>query len=224
MSGAATHVPLTMRILVGGGIGGFGAQHSQSLEAWLLHTPGLKVVYPSNPFDAKGLLLSCIFDEDPCVHMESMMLLMTCRGEVPVADYRIPLGVAKVRREGSDITLVTYGWQVQQCLNAADELAKEGVSAEVIDLRSLVPIDYLRVLDSVKKTRRALAVHAATEFCGLGAEIAGTINQELFTKLKAPAAWFGAQYAPIAYSRAIETSQVPNTTTIVARVREVMAS
>jgi len=224
MSGAATHVPLTIRMMVGGGIGGFGAQHSQSLEAWLLHTPGLKVVYPSNPFDAKGLLLSCIFDEDPCVHMESMMLLMTCLGEVPVGDYRIPLGVANVRREGSDITLVTYGWQVQQCLNAADELAKEGVSAEVIDLRSLVPIDYLRVLDSVKKTRRALVVHAATEFCGLGAEIAGTINQELFTKLKAPAAWFGAQYAPIAYSRAIETSQVPNTTTIVARVREVVAS
>ncbi len=224
MSGAATHVPLTIRMMVGGGIGGFGAQHSQSLEAWLLHTPGLKVVYPSNPFDAKGLLLSCIFDEDPCVHMESMMLLMTCRGEVPVEDYRIPLGVANVRREGSDITLVTYGWQVQQCLNAADKLAKEGVSAEVIDLRSLVPIDYLRVLDSVKKTRRALVVHAATEFCGLGAEIAGTINQELFTKLKAPAAWFGAQYAPIAYSRAIETSQVPNTTTIVARVREVVAS
>jgi pyruvate/2-oxoglutarate/acetoin dehydrogenase E1 component/TPP-dependent pyruvate/acetoin dehydrogenase alpha subunit len=224
MSGAATHVPLTIRMLVGGGIGGFGAQHSQSLEAWLLHTPGLKVVFPSNPFDAKGLLLSCIFDEDPCVHMESIMLLMTCRGEVPVGDYRIPLGVAKVRREGSDITLVTYGWQVQQCLNAADELAKEGVSAEVIDLRSLVPMDYLRVLDSVRKTRRALVVHAATEFCGLGAEIAGTINLELFTKLKAPAAWFGAQYAPIAYSRAIETSQVPSATTIVARVREVMST
>jgi pyruvate/2-oxoglutarate/acetoin dehydrogenase E1 component/TPP-dependent pyruvate/acetoin dehydrogenase alpha subunit len=224
MSGAATHVPLTMRIMVGGGIGGFGAQHSQSLEAWLLHTPGLKVVYPSTPFDAKGLLLSCIFDEDPCVHLESMMLLMSLRGEVPLEDYRIPLGVAKVRREGSDITLVTYGWQVQQCIKAAEELAKEGVSAEVIDLRSLMPLDYCRVLDSVKKTRRALVVHAATEFCGLGAEIAGTVNSELFTTLKAPASWFGAQYAPIAYSRAIETSQMPSATTITARVRDVMAS
>jgi 2-oxoisovalerate dehydrogenase E1 component len=223
MSGAATHVPLTMRVLVGGGLGGFGAQHSQSLEAWMLHTPGLKVAYPSNPYDAKGLLLSCIFDEDPCVHLESMMLVLTNKGEVPVGDYRIPLGVAKVKREGTDISLITYGWQVQQCLAAAEELQKEGVNAEVIDLRTLMPLDYHRVLDSVKKTRRALVVHAATEFCGLGAEIAGTINEELFSTLKAPAMRLGADYAPIAYSREIETHQVPNTASIVARVREVMA-
>src|ERR1700742_5204311 len=100
MSGSATHVPMTMRMMVGGGLGGFGAQHSQSLEAWLLHTPGLKVAYPSNPIDAKGLLLSCIFDEDPCVHLESMALMMTARANVPAADYRIPLGVAKRCREG----------------------------------------------------------------------------------------------------------------------------
>jgi pyruvate/2-oxoglutarate/acetoin dehydrogenase E1 component/TPP-dependent pyruvate/acetoin dehydrogenase alpha subunit len=223
MSGSATHVPLTMRVTVGGGIGGFGAQHSQSLEAWLLHTPGLKLAYPSTPFDAKGLLLSCIFDEDPCVHMESIMLLMTTKGEVPLEDYRIPLGVAKVRREGSDISLIAYGWQVQQCLAAAEELQKEGVSAEVIDLRTLMPLDYHRVLDSVRKTRRALVVHSATEFCGLGAEIASTINEELFSKLKAPAARLGADYAPIAYSREIETNQVPRTPSILARVREVMA-
>jgi 2-oxoisovalerate dehydrogenase E1 component len=223
MSGAATHVPMTIRVMVGGGLGGFGAQHSQSLEAWLLHTPGLKVVYPSNPVDAKGLLTSCIFDEDPCVFMESMMMMMTNRGETPLADYRIPLGVAKVRRPGSDISLITYGWEVNQCLTAAEELEKEGVSAEVIDLRSLVPLDYHRVLDSVKKTRRALVVHSAVEFCGLGAEIASTINEELFSQLKAPASRFGAEYAPIAYSRAIETSQVPSAPTIAARVRQVMA-
>ena len=128
MSGAATHVPLTIRMMVGGGIGGFGAQHSQSLEAWLLHTPGLKVTFPSTPFDAKGLLLSCIFDEDPCVQLESIKLLRGVRGEVPVGDYRIPLGVAKVRREGSDISVITYGWQVQECLTAAEELQKEGIS------------------------------------------------------------------------------------------------
>jgi 2-oxoisovalerate dehydrogenase E1 component len=223
MSGAATHVPMTIRMMVGGGIGGFGAQHSQSLEAWLLHTPGLKVTFPSTPFDAKGLLLSCIFDEDPCVHLESIKLLRGVRGEVPLADYRIPLGVAKVRREGSDISAITYGWQVQECLAAAEELQKEGVSLEVIDLRTLVPVDYHRVLESVKKTRRALVVHAATEFCGFGAELASTINEELFSTLKAPVGRLGADYAPIAYCREIEMNQIPQAKSIVARVREVLA-
>lgn len=224
MSGAATHVPLTIRMIVGGGLGGTGAQHSQSLEAWLLHTPGLKVVYPSTAFDAKGLLLSCIFDEDPCVHLEPMALLRSLKGEVPLEDYRIPLGVAKIRRPGTDITMVTYGWQVVQCLKAAEELEKDGISAEVIDLRSLVPLDYHRVLDSVKKTRRAIVVHAATEFCGFGGEIASTINEELFTTLKAPATRFGAAFAPIAYSREIETNQIPNAKSIAARVRQIIAS
>ena len=221
MSGAATHVPMTIRMMVGGGIGGFGAQHSQSLEAWLLHIPGLKVAYPSTPADAKGLLTSCIFDEDPCVHLESIMMLFGA-GEAPSGEYRIPLGVAKVRRPGTDITLITYGWQVQQCLKAAEVLAGEGISAEVIDLRTLLPLDYHRVLDSVKKTRRALVVHAATEFCGLGSEIASTINEELFPILKAPAARFGAAFAPIAYSREIEISQIPNGDSIAARVRRIM--
>ncbi len=223
MSGAATHVPMTIRMMVGGGIGGFGAQHSQSLEAWLLHTPGLKVTFPSTPFDAKGLLLSCIFDDDPCVQLESIKLLRGVRGEVPLGDYRVPLGVAKVRREGSDISLITYGWQVQECLAAAEELQKEGVSLEVIDLRTLVPLDYHRVLDSVKKTRRALVVHAATEFCGFGGELASTISEELFSVLKAPVGRLGADYAPIAYSREIEMNQIPQAKSIVARVREVLA-
>ncbi len=223
MSGAATHVPMTIRTLVGGGIGGFGAQHSQSLEAWLLHTPGLKVTFPSTPFDAKGLLLSCIYDEDPCVHLESMKLLMGARGEVPLEDYRIPLGVAKVRREGSDITAIAYGWEVQECLTAAEELQKDGISVEVIDLRTLVPLDYHRVLESVKKTRRALVVHAATEFCGLGAEIASTVSEELFSVLKAPVGRLGADYAPIAYSRDIEMNQIPSAQAIVARAREILA-
>ncbi|MDB5726292.1 MAG: hypothetical protein JWQ16_3046 [Novosphingobium sp.] len=219
MSGSATNVPLTIRMMVGGGTGGFGAQHSQSLEAWLLHTPGLKVAFPSNARDAKGLLLSCIFDDDPCVHLESIAALRGTKMEVPLEDYRIPLGVAKVRREGSDVTLISYGWQVNQCLAAAEELALEEISAEVIDLRTLVPLDYHRVLDSVKKTRRALVVHAATEFCGVGAEIASTINEELFSTLKAPAMRFGAEYAPIAFSSAIEGSQLPNAKSIAARVR-----
>ncbi len=222
MSGGATHVPLTIRTVAGGGIGGFGAQHSQSTEATLLHYPGLKIVYPSSPAEAKGLLLSCIFDDDPCVQFESMMLTYTTREEVPLGDYRIPLGVAKVKREGSDVTLITYGWQVMHCLAAAEELAKEGISAEVLDLRTLMPLDYDRILASVEKTGRALVVHAATEFCGLGSEIASTINETLFTKLKAPASRFGAAYAPIAYSKIIETAQIPHAGTIAARVRELL--
>jgi pyruvate/2-oxoglutarate/acetoin dehydrogenase E1 component/TPP-dependent pyruvate/acetoin dehydrogenase alpha subunit len=222
MSGGATHVPLTVRTIAGGGIGGFGAQHSQSTEALLLHTPGLKIVYPSTPTEAKGLLLSCIFDEDPCIQFESMMLTYALREEVPLGDYRIPLGVAKVKREGTDITLITYGWQVMHCLKAAEELAKEGISAEVLDLRTLLPLDYDRILSSVEKTGRALVVHAATEFCGLGAEIASTINEAMFAKLKAPASRFGAAYAPIAYSRIIETAQIPHAGTIAARVRELV--
>lgn len=223
MSGSATNVPMTIRVLCAGGLGGFGAQHSQSLESWLLHVPGLKVVYPSTPLDARGLLTTCIFDEDPCVHLESMALNFGApKQEVPVGDYRIPLGVAKVRREGTDITLITFGWQVNQCLVAAEELAKDGVNAEVIDLRSLMPLDYHRVLDSVKKTRRALVVHAATEFCGLGSEIASTINEELFPILKAPASRFGAYYTPISFSAAVEAAQMPNKGSIIARVREVM--
>ncbi|MFT5483531.1 MAG: pyruvate/2-oxoglutarate/acetoin dehydrogenase E1 component/TPP-dependent pyruvate [Halieaceae bacterium] len=220
MSGGATHVPMTVRTVAGGGIGGFGAQHSQSTEAILLHQPGLKIVYPSTPTEAKGLLLSCIFDEDPCIQFESMMLTYATKEEVPLGDYRIPLGVAKVKREGTDITLITYGWQVLQCLGAAEELAKEGINAEVLDLRTLMPLDYDRILSSVEKTGRALVVHAATEFCGLGAEIASTLNEELFGKLKAPASRFGAAYAPIAYSKTIETEQVPHAGSIAARVRE----
>lgn len=222
MSGAATHAPMTIRMVVGGGLGGLGAQHSQSLEAWLLHTPGLKVAFPSNAFDAKGLLLSCIFDEDPCVHLEALGVLRGLKHDVPLGDYRIPLGVAKVKREGSDITLISYGWEVNQCLAAADELAKDGISAEVIDLRTLVPLDYHRVLDSVKKTRRALVVHAAVEFCGFGAEIASTINEELFAVLKGPAIRMGADYAPIAYSAEIEKHQVPRAGSIAARVRDAL--
>ncbi|MBV1686201.1 hypothetical protein KRR38_00565 [Novosphingobium sp. G106] len=219
MSGSATHAPMTIRMQLGGGMGGFGAQHSQSLEAWLTHTPGIKVAFPSNPIDAKGLLLSAIDDPDPVVLLESIMLLFAQKGEVPTGAYKIPLGVAKVKREGTDVSLISYGWMVHQALAAAEELAKEGISAEVIDLRSLVPIDYHRILESVKKTGRAVVVHAAVEFCGLGAEICSTINEELWGKLKSPAIRLGAEYAPIAYSKEIETGQVPSANSIAARVR-----
>ena len=168
------------------------------------------------------MLLSAINDPDPVVVMESLMLLFTQKGEVPLGDYRIPLGVAKTVREGSDITLISYGWEMLHTMGAAEELAKQGISAEVIDLRSLVPIDYHRVLASVRKTGRALVVHSAVEFCGFGAEICSTINDELWGELKAPAGRLGAAYAPIAYSNAIETFQVPNAGQIIARATELV--
>src|SRR3546814_19236879 len=121
MSGAATHVPMVIRMMGGGGIGGFGAHHSQSLEAWFAHVPGLKVVMPSTPYDAKGLLLSAIFDDDPVIHLESIKLLRGIKGDVPLEDYRIPLGVAKIRREGPDLKLVSDGRTVHKCTQAADE-------------------------------------------------------------------------------------------------------
>jgi 2-oxoisovalerate dehydrogenase E1 component len=223
LSGGAPPVPLTIRTICAGGVGGLGAQHSQSLESWLLHSPGMKVVYPSSAIEAKGLLLSCIFDDDPCVHIESMALLHSVKEEVPLGDYRIPLGVAKVKRVGTDITLITYGMFVQRCLAVAEKLAKEGISAEVIDLRTLMPIDYERVLTSVRKTRRALVVHLATEFCGLGSEIAATVNEELFRSLAAPASRLGAEYVPIAYSRSIEGAQIPSEDKIAQRIRELIS-
>jgi pyruvate/2-oxoglutarate/acetoin dehydrogenase E1 component/TPP-dependent pyruvate/acetoin dehydrogenase alpha subunit len=222
MSGGATHVPLTIRTICGGGATTLGAQHSQSLEAWVLHTPGLKVVYPSTPVEAKGLLLSCIFDDDPCIHIESMALLHSLKEPVPAGDYRIPLGVAKVKRVGTDLTLISYGMMVARCLAVAEKLAAENISVEVIDLRTLMPLDYHRVLTSVRKTGRAMVVHLATEFCGLGSEIAATINEELFRELKAPASRYGADWAPIAYSREMAEQQIPREDSILTRSRALL--
>ncbi len=193
MSGGQTSVPMTMMTLVGAGN---GAQHSHSSEAWLMHTPGLKVCYPSNPTDAKGLLLSCIFDPDPCVFIHSMLTLFT-PGEMPEGDYRIPLGLAAVKREGKDVTLISYGPTVADALKAADALAAEGISAEVIDLRSLVPLDGQTLLESVRKTRRAVVAHRATDFMGPAAEIAAFLHRELFGVLAAPVARVAGAYAPV---------------------------
>jgi pyruvate/2-oxoglutarate/acetoin dehydrogenase E1 component/TPP-dependent pyruvate/acetoin dehydrogenase alpha subunit len=223
MSGGHSSVPLTMRVMLGPMVaGGLGAQHSQSLEAWLLHVPGLKVVYPSTPREAKGLLASCIEDADPCVQLESMKLMFALKGPVPLGEYRIPLGVADVKRRGKDVSILTYGWEVHEALAAATELAKEGIDAEVVDLRSLLPLDYATVLESVRKTGRALVVTAATEFCGLSGEIASTLNETLWREMKLPAQRFGAAYVPISIARPLEDIQVPRAASIAARVREMV--
>jgi 2-oxoisovalerate dehydrogenase E1 component len=181
MSGGRTPVPLTVRVNMVGGTP-IGAQHSQSLEALLMHTPGLKVVFPSTPYDAKGLLLACIQDEDPCVFIESTALFMR-RGMVPEAAYTIPIGKAAVRREGDDVTIISYGRLMNDALKAADSLAEDGVSAEVIDLRSLAPLDMETLFGSVAKTKRAVVVHEAVRTCGAGAEISARLHEELHGEL-----------------------------------------
>ena len=185
MSGGNTSVPLTVRTLEGAYS---GAQHTQSLEAWLTHVPGLKVVYPSTPADAKGLLTSCIEDEDPCVFIESMAMMHAAdrRGPVPEAEYRIPLGTADVKREGRDVTIVSWGSMVHSALLAAVELEGAGISAEVVDLRSLVPLDLETIQASVAKTKRLAIAHSATGFGGFGAEIAALVGRALLRRAGRP--------------------------------------
>jgi 2-oxoisovalerate dehydrogenase E1 component len=223
MSGGRTSVPLTIRTLTAGNVGSFGAQHSQSLEAWLTHTPGLKVVFPSTPAEAKGLLLSCIDDEDPCIFFESMRVYFT-PGPVPTGDYRIPLGSADIKRPGSDLSILTYGWTVTEALSAAESLAAEGIEAEVVDLRSLVPLDREAILESVSRTGRALIVHAAVEFCGFGAELAAMLHQELAERLKSPVARVGAAYTPVPFAQSLESAHFPNAGRIEAAARSLLAN
>jgi 2-oxoisovalerate dehydrogenase E1 component len=193
MTGGQMSVPMSMMTLVGAGN---GAQHSQSTEAWLMHTPGLKVCFPNNPTDAKGLLLSAIFDPDPVIVIHSMLNLFGA-GEMPEGEYRIPLGVAAVRRTGNDVSIISYGPAVMDAMKAAEKLQERGVSAEVIDLRTLAPLDGETVLDSVSKTGRAVIAHRATDFMGPAAEISAFLHRELFGRLKAPVARVAGAYAPV---------------------------
>jgi pyruvate dehydrogenase E1 component beta subunit len=220
MSGGLLSVPLTLRTAVFGGIGS-GATHSQTLEAWLAHIPGLKVVVPATPADAQGLLTSCIFDDDPCVFIENVALYGT-KGPVPEGDYRVPLGVADVKRTGSDVTIVTYGRTVRDALAAAEQLAAEQIDVEVVDLRSLVPFDADAVLRSVGRTRRAVVAHHATQFGGFGAEVASVINEELFGELEAPVRRVGARFAPIGSAAALEGFVLPSADRLAAAVRGVV--
>jgi pyruvate dehydrogenase E1 component beta subunit len=202
MSGGKTAVPLTLRTMSGCGSGN-GGQHSDMLEAWLAHTPGLKVVVPSNPADQKALLLSCIFDDDPCIFVETTMLMMTS-GPAPEPDYIVPLGKAKVVRPGTDVTIITYGRPIYDCLAVAEQMAADGVSVEVIDLRTIVPMDEETILNSVGRTKRAVIVHEAVQAFGVGAEIASRLYEHLFTDLKAPVQRVGAKYTPVPFSESLE--------------------
>ena len=218
MSGGRTSVPLTVRTVASGGRQ-FGAQHSQSLEAWLMHVPGLKVVVPGTPADAKGLLTSCIDDDDPCVFIEPSMLLYV-PGPVPAGYSPVPLGQANVRRVGTDVTVISWGWPLRPVLAAAEELEGEGVSVEVLDLRTLVPFDRDAILASVAKTGRALVVHAATQFAGPGAELAAMIQSELWGQLRGPVQRLGAPYSPVPFAAELEAAYYPDQSRIAAAIKK----
>jgi pyruvate/2-oxoglutarate/acetoin dehydrogenase E1 component len=218
MSGGQTKVPLTVRTSTGAG-GGFGAQHSDMLESWLTHTPGLKVVIPSTPEDAKGLLLSSIFDDDPVVIVEMFHLYFGKRSQVPVGDYRVPLGKARTARAGSDVTLISWGKQVHDCTAAAEAMAADGINAEVLDLRSLVPLDSEAILESVGRTHRAVIVHEAVRRGGFGAELTAMINEELFGELSGPVRRVAAPHTPVPYAGNLEQAYIPQSSDIELAVR-----
>lgn len=210
MTAGRTTAPLTVRTQVYGGLA-TGATHSQSLEAWFMHVPGMKVIVPSTPRDGKGLLTSAIFDEDPCLFIETVRL-QGIKGSVPTdPGFSIPLGRADVKRPGSDVTLIGYGRSVHDALGAAEVLAAEhDVSAEVVDLRTLVPLDVETLVDSVGRTRRAVVAHHAVEFAGPGAEVAAILSKELFGRLVAPVERVGAKFVPTPAAAALEAAVLPS--------------
>jgi pyruvate dehydrogenase E1 component beta subunit len=218
MFGGKAKVPMVLRTPAGAGTGA-AAQHSQSLEAWLVHVPGLKVVMPSTPYDAKGLLLASIRDGNPVIFVEHKLLYKT-KGPVPEEDYTIPLGVADIKREGKDITIIATSLMVLRALQAAEELAEEGIEAEVVDPRTLKPFDAETVNRSVMKTGRALIVHEAPLTGGVGAEIAARIAEgPAFDYLDAPIKRLAGLDIPIPYNRNLEYHAVPQVENIIEAAR-----
>ncbi|MGX4688108.1 alpha-ketoacid dehydrogenase subunit beta [Streptomyces sp. JNUCC 63] len=216
MSGGATPAPITMTTTIG--TSHFGAQHAQSLEAWFMHTPGINVVMPSNPVDAKGLLLTCLTSPDPSLYIQHSALLYSQKGPVPEEYYTTPLGKAATVRSGRDITIVTYGTGVGLSLEAAEELTGSGIEAEVVDLRSLVPLDFDTVFESVERTRRCVVVHEATQFLGPGSEISARIHENLWGELLAPVGRVGAEFTPVPFSKALTNH--PTVDRVVKKVQE----
>ncbi|WP_420850266.1 alpha-ketoacid dehydrogenase subunit beta [Oryzomonas sagensis] len=221
MFGGQTVVPMTIR-MPGGGGSQLGAQHSQSLETFFMHCPGMRVAYPATPADAKGLLKSAIRDNNPVIFLEHE-LLYNSKGEVPEdPEFLVPIGKAAVKRPGERVTIVAYARMTVLALQAAEELAKEGISCEVVDLRSLAPLDDDTVMASVKKTGRAVVVEECWRTCGLGAEIASRIFENCFDLLQAPVRRVSGLDVPMPYSRKIEKLCIPQAETIVQAVRDVV--
>jgi pyruvate/2-oxoglutarate/acetoin dehydrogenase E1 component len=220
MFGGQARVPLVVRTQGGSGRGN-AAQHSKSLEAWFTHVAGLKVVMPATPADAKGLLAAAIRDDDPVMFIEHKLLYRT-KGPVPDGEYVIPLGKADVKRQGSDLTIVTWSREVLFALEAAEILAADGLDAEVIDLRSLVPLDREAILASVRKTRRLLVVHEAIRRGGYGGEIAALVAEEAFDDLDAPPRRLAGVETPIPYAAHLERAVIPQVEDIVRVAKELV--
>jgi pyruvate/2-oxoglutarate/acetoin dehydrogenase E1 component len=220
MFGGNATLPFTMLTMAGAGTS-MAAQHSQSLEAWLCHLPGLKVVMPTTPYDAKGLIIAAARDDNPViVILNKMSLAIT--GEVPEEAYEVPIGEANIVREGANLTIVALGRMVHEALKAVDELKELGIDAEIIDPRSLQPFDTPTVVESVRKTHRALVVHEAVRFGGFGGEIAAQIQELAFDYLDAPVARIGAPFSPVPFSPALEALYVPNAAKIVAEAKKML--
>ena len=221
MLGGAVSVPLVMRFPAGSGTGA-AAQHSQSLEAWFGHVPGLKVVQPATPHDAKGLLLAALDDPDPVMIFEHK-LLYKLRGEVPEGHYTVPIGKAEVRREGADVTIVATAIMVHRALEAARALTAEGIDAEVIDLRTVRPMDRETVLASVRKTGRLVTVYEGVKTLGVGAEVSAMVAEsDAFDYLDAPIVRLGGAECPIPYNPALEKAAVPQVDDITRTVRDLV--
>jgi len=214
MSGGQTHVPIVIRTMTGAGFGS-GGQHCDYLEAWFAHTAGMKVVAPSTPADAYGLLRAAIDDPDPVLFIENMPAYWT-PGEPPARGHVVPLGKARIVREGTDVTIVSYSRMMNEVRVAVPEIEAAGVSAELIDLRTVAPWDKGAVVESVRKTGRCLVVHEAVTQFGVGAEIAATLGHELFGQLKKPIERLGAPYAPVPFSKPLESAFVPDAGRIAA--------
>ena len=220
MSGGQTSVPITIRTLTGAGWQTAG-QHSDHLEGWFAHMAGIKVVAPSNPADMKGLLMSCIQDPDPCIFIENGQTLFV-PGDVPIDQGPIPLGKARIAQEGTDVTIISYSGMVMRCQMALAGLAEAGISAELIDLRTISPWDKQTVLASVEKTGRAIVVHEAIRSFGPGAEIAATIQEELFGKLKAPVRRLGGPTSSVPFSKPLEDAFLVSPDAIIATAKGLM--
>jgi pyruvate dehydrogenase E1 component beta subunit len=221
MFGGQIRVPMVIRAPAGWTQ--LAATHSQSLEAWFAHTPGLKVVMPSTPYDHKGLLKAAIRDEDPVMFIEHTLLYSTFKGEVPDGDYLVPIGKSDVKRAGKDVTIVTYSRMLQLSLKVADALAKEGIDVEVIDLRTLRPLDMDPVYESVAKTNRAIVLEEDWRSYGVGAEIAARIQEECFDDLDAPVKRLGQVEVPLPYSRPLERLAFPDEEQVTAAIRDLVA-
>lgn len=221
MFGGQTKVPIVVRGPQGGGKQ-LAAQHSQSVETWLAHCPGLKVVTPATPADAKGLLKTAVRDENPVMFLEHE-ILYNAKGPVPEGEHLVPFGEARVLREGADATIVTYSLMVLKALKAAEELASEGIHVDVVDLRTLVPLDFDTVLASVRKTNRVLVLQEGWPVCGMASEIAARIQEEAFDDLDAPVLRLTGKPVPMPYNKALEAQAIPQVSDVVAAVRRLVA-